>query len=182
MNRSLEINLISAEDLRKGHGRRFISKNAFATVSTAPNNAQSTTMDTDGGSFPSWFQTFDVPLPSNVKHIKIDVNYKNGSNVKVIGSANIPVSEFLDDYVPPTCIHFLSYRLRDYNGYPNGIVNLSIRMKGGENYGNQQFRVQPSFKNSNACTSAPVLGFQGGYHSNGGDVPMGVPMYNGYVV
>lgn len=124
----LDVTLISAEDLCIN--RRLIKKNAFATVETVPNNAQSTSMDRDGGSYPSWYQKFVVPLPCNTKHLRVEVKCKTAASVRTIGSVNIPVNDFLEDYIPPDCLHFLSYRLRERNGEPNGIINLSVQMMG----------------------------------------------------
>ncbi|XP_021842109.1 BON1-associated protein 2-like [Spinacia oleracea] len=121
--RTLEINVISAENLTI-HDRP-IKKNAIAYVQTDPSNVVSTKIDKEGGSFPIWNENFDLKLPMHVRNMVVQVS----SNGVLIGSATIPVSDFIGDYTPVSYLHFLSYRLRDQRGIGNGIVNLSVRVK-----------------------------------------------------
>ncbi|XP_074284639.1 BON1-associated protein 1-like [Silene latifolia] len=123
---TLEINVISAEDLRiKG---RPIKKNAIAYVHTNTGTegaSLSTTINKDGGSNPIWQEKFDLKISGYAKEIIIQVCCDNN----LIGEAKIPTKDIFDDYVPPHCLHLLSYRLKDRQLRRNGIINLSIRVK-----------------------------------------------------
>ncbi|KAF9617559.1 hypothetical protein IFM89_037371 [Coptis chinensis] len=181
-SRLLEIKIISAEDLRIDS--RSTKKNAFVTIRTAANKLISTSMDSEGGSYPSWHENFELPLPHNVNHISLDVKCMNGSTVRTIGSASIPCSDFLEDWVPPNCLHFLSYRLRDSDGKRNGIVNLCIRLI-NPNYrppilASTEVQAQ-GYKISNACKSTTRSCAQTGY-SNTGGIAIGMPVTKGYVI
>ncbi|KAF5196343.1 hypothetical protein FRX31_014071 [Thalictrum thalictroides] len=125
-------------------------------------------MDSEGGSFPNWNNKLDVTLPYNAKHIRLDVKCLSNivGLVTIIGSVSIPVSDFLEDYVPPHCLHYVSYRLISPNGNRNGIINFSIQMKGLEynppmlpTMGNQQVAGNNS-SSSYAYGSMPLSGIQ----------------------
>ncbi|XP_077242579.1 BON1-associated protein 2-like [Tasmannia lanceolata] len=127
----LEITVISAEKLTIAG--RWIKKNAFVTVRTDSHNYRSTSVDRHGGSFPSWNEKLQLALPVSVKSFSVDVNCKTASGgLTMVGTANIPVSDILGDYVPAYYLHFLSYRLRGRDGERNGIVNLAVRLVGPE--------------------------------------------------
>ncbi|PIA58277.1 hypothetical protein AQUCO_00500305v1 [Aquilegia coerulea] len=186
-SRSLEITIISAEDLRNnGHSIKK-KKNVFVTVETSPNHSRSTSMDSEGGSFPYWNKKLDVPLPYSVKHIRLDVKCLSTTiGVRIIGSVSIPVSDILEDYVSPHCLHYVSYRLTSPNGYHNGIINFSIRMMGSEysppmlpKMGNQQ---AAGNKSSYAYGSMLPSGIQASapYESNGSTSVTGIPVSKGY--
>ncbi|XP_010693564.2 BON1-associated protein 2-like [Beta vulgaris subsp. vulgaris] len=121
--RILEINVISAEDLRIDG--RSIKKNAIAYVRSDPSNVGSTKIDKEGGSFPVWDDKFDLKLPMHARNLVVQVL----CDKKLIGSATIPTSDFIGDYTPSSYLHFLCYRLRDQRGVCNGIINLSVRVK-----------------------------------------------------
>ncbi|KAM4105085.1 hypothetical protein ACJW30_06G206400 [Castanea mollissima] len=127
LSRTLEITVISGEDLR--NDRRPIKKNAFVVVRTDSYNSRRTDMDTDGGSYPKWNEKLVVDLPMHAQFITLEVQCKTSLGDKTVGTARIPVSDFVGGYVPESYLHFLSYRLRDHNGQRNGIVNISVRVK-----------------------------------------------------
>ncbi|XP_042503355.1 BON1-associated protein 2-like [Macadamia integrifolia] len=128
--RSLEVTIISAEDLRL-HGRS-VKKNTFVTVGTDSYSQRSTNIDKEGGSYPSWNQKLEppLPLPNSAQLITVEVQCITASGVRNVGTSKIPISDFIGDYTPPQYLHFLSYRLRDRNGERNGIINFSIRTLG----------------------------------------------------
>lgn len=119
---TLEINVISAEDLRI-HGRP-IKKNAITCVLRDSCKVMKTKAK-DDGPYPYWDEKFDVVFPANAKNLSIEVFSGN----VLLGNALIPASDFLADYTPPHLLHLLSYRLRDRQGERNGIVNLSVRVR-----------------------------------------------------
>ena len=125
--RTLEVTVISGENLR--NDRKPIKKNAFVVVRTDSYNSRRTDMDTDGGSHPKWNQKLVVDMSMHAQFIMLEVQCKTSLGDKIVGTARIPVSDFVGGYVPESYLQFLSYRLRDRNGERNGIVNISVRVK-----------------------------------------------------
>lgn len=123
---AIEVTVISAEGLLMNR-RQPVKKNAFVVVRSDPFNSRSTGVDPQGGSCPSWNEKLVMELPVNVRFITVEAHSGN----KAIGSANIPVSDFSGGIMPENYLSFLSYRLRDANGEKNGIVNLSVKVRGG---------------------------------------------------
>ncbi|KAL5727610.1 hypothetical protein ACHQM5_000789 [Ranunculus cassubicifolius] len=181
---SFQVTILSAEDLRING--RPVKKNTFVAVETDSNSSQSTTTAINSGNNPSWNEKLDFSLPLHVKNIRLVVKCKKGSGERTIASVSIPVSDFLEDYVPANCLHFLSYRLRDNDGDRNGIVNISIRVKGTD-YIRPKFpsaKVQTGYRNSNACGwHAPSRNLrQDAYARNNGGIAIGIPVSKGYMV
>ncbi|KAH7863693.1 hypothetical protein Vadar_020797 [Vaccinium darrowii] len=131
-SRALEVTIISGEGLRVDR-RRQVKKKAFVVVRTNSQNSRSTKADFDGGSFPAWNEKLVLEMPAHARFLTVEVRCKVNSGDKVVGTAKIPVSDFAGGYFPPNYLHFLSYRLRDSGGERNGIINLSVRVKGTEN-------------------------------------------------
>ncbi|KAJ8650183.1 hypothetical protein MRB53_003206 [Persea americana] len=125
---SLEITVISAEELRIDN--RPIKKNAFVAVGTGEEKWRSTSVDRDGGSYPSWNEKLEVELPPHARSIAVQVQCKTAVGIKTVGSAEVPLSDITEGYVPARHLHFLSYRLRERDGRRNGIINLCVRMVG----------------------------------------------------
>ncbi|XP_073314085.1 BON1-associated protein 2-like [Primulina huaijiensis] len=125
-SKAIEVTVISAEGLLESR-RKPVKKNAFVVVKSDPRNPISTGVDSEGGSYPSWNQKLEMELQSHVRFIAVEAH----SGSKVIGSANIPVMDFSGGSLPENYLSFLSYRLRDANGEKNGIINLSVKVKGG---------------------------------------------------
>ncbi|XP_073147210.1 BON1-associated protein 2-like [Henckelia pumila] len=122
----IEVTVISAEGLLMNR-RQPVKKNAFVVVRSDPFNSRSTGMDPQGGSCPSWNQKLVMELPVHARFITVEAHSGN----KAIGSANIPVTDFCGGFLPENSLSFLSYRLRDGGGEKNGIVNLSVKVRGG---------------------------------------------------
>ncbi|QHO08480.1 BON1-associated protein [Arachis hypogaea] len=53
-----------------------------------------------------------------------------------VGIARVAVSEFMGGFgsVPQHCLQFLSYRLRDWEGRRNGVLNFSVRVVNSPEY------------------------------------------------
>ncbi|KAK8654541.1 hypothetical protein V6N13_128504 [Hibiscus sabdariffa] len=129
-SRTLEITILSAEDLRTGN--RPVKKNAFVVVSIDSFNSKATKIDGEGGSYPSWNDKLVMEMPVQTRFITLQVKYCKGSSSggeKLVGVARIPVMDFTGGYSPETCLQYLSYRLRDAKGLKNGIINVSLRLK-----------------------------------------------------
>ncbi|XP_040937942.1 BON1-associated protein 1 [Gossypium hirsutum] len=157
-SRTLEITILSAEDLRIHN--KSVKKNAFIVVQTDSFNSKTTKMNGKGGSSPSWndklvmdmirpglgdeSRVIDVPdrelymmrsgshqdMPMHTHFVTLQVNCKSsGGRDKTVGLVRIPVTDFIGGYSPETCLQFLSYRLRDPKRLKNRILNVSIRLK-----------------------------------------------------
>lgn len=122
----LEVTVISAEGLLRNR-RQPVKKNAFVVVRSDPFNSRSTRVDLKGGSHPSWNEKLVMELPVHARFITVEAH----SGSKAIGSADIPVGDFSGGHLPENYLSFLSYRLRDAHGEKNGIVNLSVKVRGG---------------------------------------------------
>ncbi|KAH6838014.1 hypothetical protein C2S53_009574 [Perilla frutescens var. hirtella] len=122
--RVIEVTVISAEGLVVSR-KQPVKKNAFVVVRSDPYNSRSTGMDREGGSYPAWNEKLVMELPVNARFLTVEAH----SGTKLIGAANIPVSDFIGGFLPLNYLSFLSYRLRDANGVKNGIVNLSVKVK-----------------------------------------------------
>lgn len=119
----------------------------------------------------SWNEKLLVDMPVHARSITLEVKCKTsrGSGSKDIGVARVAVSDFLGGSVPDDCLQFLSYRLRNWEGKRNGVVNFSVRLRTRE-------RV--------AATPEMVVGSCGFQISRGsvtGGVVTGVPLlWNNY--
>ncbi|XP_028064927.1 BON1-associated protein 2-like [Camellia sinensis] len=172
-SRSLEVTIISGENLRVDRTRP-VKKNAFVVVRTDSSPiSQSTNLDIDGGSYPTWNQTLLVDMPVHARFLNVDVQCRSNSGDKVIGTARIPASDFAGGYFPENYLHFLSYRLRDSGGERNGIVNLSVRVKVPEGSG----RVAASSAATSCSQSRPWMGVPAAGKVSGGIVS-GVPVWS----
>lgn len=126
-SRTLEIRVLSAEDLRIGG--RSVKKNAFAIVKVDPVNYQGTKADPVGGSYPTWDEILEINLPLGATSLTLEVQRRTSSGDRLIGAANLPVSDNIGDYTPENYLRFLSYILKDTAGKKNGIINVSVRVK-----------------------------------------------------
>lgn len=171
-NRSLEVTIISGEDLRING--RPIKNNAFVTVkadSRCPSSShESTKPDARGDGYPYWDEKLHVELPAGSPYIVVEVCRRSSSaGDKLVGAAWIPVSDFVGGYAPENYLHFLSYRLRDAEGLRNGIINISLRV------------VASSHKGASSCSSPsppPALAFRMPVdRENHGGTVTGVPIW-----
>ncbi|KAJ7951096.1 BON1-associated protein 2 [Quillaja saponaria] len=126
MSRSLEITVLSGESLRVD--RKPVKKNAYVIVRTESNNVVMTRMDTEGRNYPSWNEKMVVDMSVHERFITFEVECKTTMGIRRVGMARIPVSDFVGGYLPDNYLHFLSYRLRDFEGNRNGIINFSVRV------------------------------------------------------
>lgn len=124
---TLEITVISGENIRKN--RKPVKKDAFVVIRTDSHKFYTTKMDAGGGSYPAWNEKVAVDMPMHARFITVEVQCKTSGGSKTVGTARVPLSDFVGGYVPQNYLHFLSYRLRDCNGERNGIINISVRAK-----------------------------------------------------
>ncbi|KAI6707598.1 hypothetical protein NL676_010560 [Syzygium grande] len=168
--RSLEVTVISGEDLRIND--RPIKNNAFVTVKADSRGSSSlqdsTKPDARSESYPYWDEKLHVDLPAGSRHVVVEVcRRSSAAGDQLVGTAWIPVSDFVGDYTPENYLHFLSYRLRDAKGLRNGIINISVRVV-TSSYGGT---ASPS-----SLPSEPKFGMPVEREKNGGTVT-GVPVW-----
>lgn len=129
MQRSLEIELISAEGLKVD--RKPVKRKTFCVVKI-DQKTRVCKLDESGGSCPTWKDKIEMEMPINgsVRFISIEVlSRTSGGAEKNVGYAKIPVTDFMGGFAPQGHLNFLSYRLRDEYGDKSGIVNVSIMVK-----------------------------------------------------
>lgn len=130
---SVEITILSAENLRVG--KKPVTRSTFVTVRTGsdPDQCCSTKMSADGGSNPTWTDKLELELPAlHAGFVTLEVHRQTSSGSKLVGGARVPVADFLGSFVPINHLQLLSYRLRDSTGERNGIINISVRVKSPE--------------------------------------------------
>ncbi|KAJ4827394.1 hypothetical protein Tsubulata_038691 [Turnera subulata] len=187
-SRSLEITVLSAENLCING--KPVKKNAFAVVKVDPLNLRSTKADYERGGNPSWNEKLKIDMPMHARFLTLEVKCRIGSVDRVIGTANLPISDLVADYTPENLLHFLSYRLKDPKGEKNGIINVSARVNGPilsssyvpfttcrkkviTDYGCSSSSSSSSSTTSRPTIGVPVSGMN--YHHSG--VVTGVPVW-----
>lgn len=126
-SRTLEVAVLSAEDLTVD--RKPVAKNVFVEVRAESINCSTTAPSDGAGGNPSWKETLMVEMPVHARSITFELKCKTSMGEKSVGIARIALSDFLGGIVPENCLQFLSYRLRDWDGRRNGIINFSVRVK-----------------------------------------------------
>ncbi|XP_022147476.1 BON1-associated protein 2-like [Momordica charantia] len=161
MSRTVEITVMSAEDLRID--RKPVKKATFATVKF--DRGGGTEIDEQGG------RCLVLDMPEDAMFLTIEVHCGSSSKNRIVGTVNVPVLDFLGRFKPENYLHLLSYRLRDGNGERNGIINISLRVKVPES---------ESAITSQAIVGVPVAETARFGRNCGGGVVIGVPLWNAY--
>lgn len=104
----------------------------FAVVWSDSATQNSTGLDREGGTYPTWNQKFHTSVSNHFlrqksSNIVIEIFCKTMMGNKPLGCARIPYSDILEGYGSPDSLHFLSYRITRPNGRRWGTVDLSVR-------------------------------------------------------
>ncbi|KAL8495333.1 hypothetical protein ACS0TY_019478 [Phlomoides rotata] len=129
-SKAIEITVISAENLLVNK-KQPVMKPVSVRVKIDPYCSKSTGLDREGGSFPAWNEKLVMDLPVNARFVAVEVH----SGSRVVATASVPVSDFAGGNLPENYLSLLSYRLRDGRGGKNGIINLSVKVRGTGNSG-----------------------------------------------
>ncbi|QCE02799.1 hypothetical protein DEO72_LG8g814 [Vigna unguiculata] len=122
---TLQLTLLSAEGL---HVRgKPANTNVFAVVRADSIASHTTATATETNGELSWEETFSLEVGPHARCLTIEVKFRTGAGERDIGVARIALSDFLGRSVPGNSLK-LSYRLRDWDGRENGIVNFSVRV------------------------------------------------------
>ncbi|KAL8500093.1 hypothetical protein ACS0TY_019911 [Phlomoides rotata] len=159
-SKTVDVTVISAENLLVNK-KRPVKKTVSVTVKTDPYNSGSTGLDREGGSFPKWNEKLVMELPANARFVAVEVH----SGSRVVAMASVPVSDFTGGNLPENYLSLLSYRLRDGRGGKNGIINLSVKVRGtGGNSG------------CAASISRPWMGVPAANNKVSDAIVMGIPV------
>lgn len=125
---------------------------------------------------PSWNQKFCVDVPMHARCVTFEVKCKTSTGVvKDVGVARVAVSEFLGGVVPDHCLQFLSYRLRDWEGRRNGVLNFSVKVVESPEYVASPVTKPTAAEKVGSC-GFRMRGAIGGASSSSGGVVTGIPV------
>ncbi|GAV85577.1 C2 domain-containing protein [Cephalotus follicularis] len=181
---ALEVTILSCEELRIGGN--FLKKKVYVIVKTDPFNCHTTYINEQGGGYPSWNEKIVINMPMHAKFMTLEVRCcktnNSSSDDRIVGLANVPVSDFIGGYTPENYLQFLSYRLSNAEGERNGIINISIRVKVSiSSSATMAFHNETIHKRINvpgyACSTTPRFGVPMG-RSNYDTVVTGVPVWS----
>ncbi|KAJ8748969.1 hypothetical protein K2173_013408 [Erythroxylum novogranatense] len=166
---TLEITILSAENLRVN--KKPVKKNSFVVVKVDPSNFKSTRAESEGGCSPSWNQKLVMAMPMEARFITFQVLSKVGSAKRVIGSVNVPISDFFGSHnTAEDYARLLSYRLKNEKCDKTGVINVSIKVS---DEGRHLNKLRPCSPSSNPVVGLAV-GEKKGYD---GGVVMGIPVW-----
>ena len=143
---SIEIKLVSGEDLRAFNFFQKLSIFAIASISTDdPKNkakvktqaqAQRTQTDRDNDAFPEWNHEMRFSLDSDSDSdldglfLHFDLRHEGvifGIGDRTIGEVRIPIKDIADEASSGGVLRYVRYQVRTSDGKPNGVLNLSYR-------------------------------------------------------
>ncbi|KAF7844600.1 BON1-associated protein 2-like [Senna tora] len=137
-SRTLEVTVSSAENLRFDHRNNnpatTTSFDVYVVVRTesiesfATSMAPATTTTTDSRHSFSWNDKLLVDIPKHARSMTLEVKSKTATGAaRSVGVARIAVSDVVG---VGDGGELLSYRLRDWEGRPNGVINFSVKVSG----------------------------------------------------
>jgi len=121
---NLEFTLLSAEGL---HLRgKPANKDVFLVVRADSIASHTTATATETNGSLSWSEAFLVEVGPHARCVTIEVKCRTGAGERDVGVARIALSDFLGGSGPD--LQAMCYRLRDWDGRENGMVNFSVRV------------------------------------------------------
>ncbi|XP_059457468.1 protein SRC2-like [Corylus avellana] len=137
-NRSLEINVISARDIKDVN--LFSKMDVYVAVAVLLSGDSQlmqkakTKVDRNGGTSPSWnnfpmkFTIDDSAANQNRLLLVFKLRCKRGlGGDKAVGELYVPVKELLNYVGDGKSMQFVSYQVRKHSGKPEGALNFSYR-------------------------------------------------------
>uniref|UniRef100_A0A5B7A254 Putative cytokinesis protein sepA-like n=1 Tax=Davidia involucrata TaxID=16924 RepID=A0A5B7A254_DAVIN len=129
--RSLEINIISAKDLKNVNFINKMDVYVVVSISGDQRTKQKTPVNRDGDSNPTWnfpmkFTVDESAAQQNRLTLMFKLRCERSLGDKDIGEVHVPIKELLDN-VGDGKMQFLSYQVRKPSGKPKGQLNLSYK-------------------------------------------------------
>ncbi|KAK7340181.1 hypothetical protein VNO77_20877 [Canavalia gladiata] len=144
---TLDLTVLSVEDLHVDP--KIPTHNLYVVVRAESITSYTTAMAAEGdGGNPSWNEKFLVDLGTHARSITFELKSKTSTTVKDIGVARIAVSDFVGG---DHGLKFFSYRLRDWEGRCNGVLNFSVIV-------NSPANVDPETEEAECSSGGDVLG------------------------
>ncbi|XP_052190205.1 protein SRC2-like [Diospyros lotus] len=134
--RTLEINVMSAKDLKQGNLFTKMSVYVVVSISGNPATRQKTAVDRGGNTNPTWnfpmkFTVDESALRQNHLTLVFNLRCDRSLGDKDVGEVHVPVKE-LADSIDTGKLQFLTYQVRKPSGKPKG--ELSFSYKWGEKF------------------------------------------------
>ncbi|MED6158433.1 hypothetical protein PIB30_032756 [Stylosanthes scabra] len=176
----LELMVQSVEGLQLERKPATTKNNLFVVVRAESINSYTTCMAKQGDTNNNltWNHKLVVDVPLHASSITLDVKSKTLKGVKDIGIARVAVSEFMGcgggGGIPQHCLQFLSYRLTDWEGRRNGVLNFSVRVLNSPEYAG---KVVSSCGFQMRGTAMEATTTSSSASSGGGGVVVGVPIW-----
>ncbi|PIA61515.1 hypothetical protein AQUCO_00300796v1 [Aquilegia coerulea] len=130
--RPLEINVISAKDLKDVN--LFSKMDVYAVVSISGDlrSKQKTPVDHNSGKNPTWNYTIKFTIDENrakQNHLILVFQLKSERSLgdKDIGEVHVPIKEILDNLGDGKAPQFVSYQVRKPDGKSKGVLNFSYK-------------------------------------------------------
>lgn len=130
--RTLEINVISAKDLKDVNLISKMDVYVVVSINGDSRSKQKTPVDRDGGTNPTWnfpmkFTVDESAAQQNRLTLSFKLRCERTLGDKDIGEVNVPIKELLDPAGESKPIQFVSYQVRKPSGKPKGELNLSYK-------------------------------------------------------
>lgn len=129
--RTLELTLISAKDLKDVNLLSKMEVYAVVSLSGDPRSRQRIAADRTGGRNPTWNATlrFNVPA-SGAGSIHVLLRAERALGDRDVGEVHIPLSELLSGAPDgPVPVKFVAYQVRKISsGKPQGLLNFSYKL------------------------------------------------------
>ena len=151
--RTLEINSISAKDLKDVNLISKMDVYVVVSIDGDSRSKQKTPVDRDGGTNPSWkfpmkFTVDESAAQKNRLTLSFKLRCERVLGDKDIGEVNVPVKELLDPAGESKLAQFVSYQVRKPSGKPKGELSFSYKFS-------EKSIPQPALKAEQLVTAYP---------------------------
>lgn len=130
--RSLEFNIVSANDLKKVKG--FGKQSCFVVVYVNPSQKSSTKVDRVGGRNPCWNSRLIVTCDERMftksgSYITVEIYSAGHITNKLLGTVTIPLNQVgRDGMSGATKPQVMAYQVRRRSGKIKGVLNLAVKL------------------------------------------------------
>ncbi|KAF5181812.1 Src2 [Thalictrum thalictroides] len=153
--RPLEINVISAKDLKDVN--LFSKMDVYAVVSISGDlrSRQKTPVDHNSGKNPTWNYSIKFTIDENMAKqnrliLVFQLKSERSLGDKLIGEVHVPIKELLDNLGDGKAPQFVSYQVRKPDGKSKGVLNFSYK------FGDKIVSEMPKYKGDEPVTAYPA--------------------------